>query len=625
LAISIFFEMRAKSTALNLIQGASIDREEVQDFAMIKELGSENEVIWSRWCKNAERAPDRDAIIHWVAGEEPFRWTFSSLIETAEGLAATLTERDIGKGDVCAIVMRHNSMLYPLYLAIVCMGAIPAVLAYPNPRLHPDKFRQGIDGMSLRSGLHWVFTERDLEETLRHSLQKPGSTIKGLHFPLEWKTGDALTKEQLDRVITRHSVVNRDDPLLLQHSSGTTGLQKPVLLSHRAVLEHVKCYGQAIGLNENDKIVSWLPLYHDMGLIAAFHLPLAFGVPTVQIDPFEWVMVPSLLLDAVSMERGTISWLPNFAYNMMADKIADDELDSINLESWRLVINCSEPVRHESHHRFVGRFQHCGLNPLAISSCYAMAETTFATTQTPPGTPPASLALDRLALAQGKVKIAQDADQAKICVSSGKTITGCQVRIVDENRQDLGERTIGEIAIRSRSMFDGYRNYPEKTAEVLCDDWYYSGDYGFVNRGDYYVIGRKKDIIIVAGNNIYPEDLEDVVGKVEGVIPGRVIAFGEEDKELGTEHVSVIAESGTTDDQRQRKLKMDIIQAAMAIDVSITKVYLVPPRWLIKSSAGKPSRKANKDRILYISETTGSKTNDYAGIEARHISSAQVG
>ncbi|HEU0049784.1 MAG TPA: hypothetical protein VFQ43_19510, partial [Nitrososphaera sp.] len=245
--------------------------------------------------------------------------------------------------------------------------------------------------------------------------------------------------------------------------------------------------------------------------------------------------------------------------------------------------------------------------------------------QTRPGTPPSLLALDRVALAQGKVKIAQDRGQAKMCVSSGKTIAGCQVRIVDENRQDVGERTIGEIAIRSRSMFDGYRNYPEKTAEVRCDGWYYSGDYGFANGGDYYVIGRKKDKIIVAGNNIYPEDLEDVVSKVEGVIPGRAIAFGEEDRQLGTEHVSVIVESGITEDQRQRKLKMDIIEAAMAIDVSITNVYLVPPRWLIKSSAGKPSRKANKERILSRSETRGAKTNDYAGIEARHTNGAQVG
>src|SRR5437667_9217552 len=246
---------------------------------------------------------------------------------------------------------------------MVYVGAIPAVLAYPNPRLHPDKFRQGIDGMSLRSGLDWVFTARDLEETVRPSLEKPDSTIKGLHFPLEWKTGHALTKEQLDRVITRHNMVNGDYPFVLQHSSGTTGLQKPVLLSHRAVLEHVKYYGRAIGLYENDKIVSWLPLFHDMGLIAAFHLPLAFGIPTIQIDPFEWVIVPSLLLEASSREKATITWLPNFAFSMMADKVRDEELEGVTLESLRLVISCSEPVRYEDQEKFLTRFQPFGVRP----------------------------------------------------------------------------------------------------------------------------------------------------------------------------------------------------------------------------------------------------------------------
>src|SRR6266516_1838940 len=357
---------------------------------MIKELCSDNELLWNQWYKTAERAPDREAIIHWVAGEQPFRWTFSALIDAAEDMAAMLIEHDVRQGDVCAIIVRHNRVLYPLYLAMICVGAIPAILAYPNPRLHPDKFRQGVEGMSLRSGLDWVFTERDLDETIRLSVEKQDSTIKGLHFPLEWKEGNGLNGEKLNNVVNVQRRMSSSDPLLLQHSSGTTGLQKPVLLSHRAVLDHVKCYGEAIELNENDKVVSWLPLYHDMGLIAAFHLPLAFGIPSVQIDPFEWVVVPSLLLEAVSREHGTISWLPNFAYNMMADKITDNELDRVNLESWRLVINCSEPVRHESHEKFLRRFQGYGLNPLAISSCYAMAETTFAATQAPPETPPAT-------------------------------------------------------------------------------------------------------------------------------------------------------------------------------------------------------------------------------------------
>jgi acyl-CoA synthetase (AMP-forming)/AMP-acid ligase II len=540
-------------------------------------------------------------------------------------MAAALAERDIGKGEVCAIIMRHNRFQYPLYLAVVCVGAIPAILAYPNPRLHPDKFRQGIEGMSLRSGLDWIFTERDLAETIRPSVEKPNSTIKGLHFPLEWEKKDTLQGEDLRNVANIQSRIRSEDPSLLQHSSGTTGLQKPVLLSHRAVLEHVKYYGKAIELNENDKVVSWLPLYHDMGLIAAFHLPLAFGIPTVQIDPFEWVIVPSLLLEAVSSERGTISWLPNFAFNMMADKIADDELEGFDLASWRLVINCSEPVRYESQQKFLTRFQRYGLASSSLSSCYAMAEITFAATQTLPGSAPARLDLDRVELAKGNVKIVRSGDQARTYVSSGKVLEGCQMRIVNENHEAVGERTVGEIAIKSASMFEGYRNYLEKTAEVLVDGWYYSGDYGFSNEGDYYVIGRKKDVIIVAGNNVYPEDVEDAVSKVAGVIPGRIIAFGEENRELGSEQVSVIAESSVSDEQKQKKLKMDMIEAGMAIDVSITSVYLVPPRWLIKSSAGKPSRKANKERILCAGKATGEIINDYGRIEGSHPIGSQVG
>lgn len=559
-----------------------------------------NETLWGRWQENALNDPNQDAIIHWVAGEEPSRWTFSSLLDEAQILALHLHRRGVRRGDVCAIILRHNKHLYPLYAGISWLGAIPAILAYPNPRLHSDKFRQGIEGMSQRSGLDWILTEEDLESKIRPLIENDKCTIKGLLFPLTWTAGEkpAENKDSWEQIMSMQGQISGSDPFLLQHSSGTTGLQKPVLLSHRAVLEHVNQYGAAINLTHADKVVSWLPLYHDMGLIAAFHLPLAFGIPSVQIDPFEWVQVPSLLLEAVSKERGTISWLPNFAYNMMADKIDDEELSGLDLGSWRLLINCSEPVRYESHQKFLGRFRAWGLKDSALSTCYAMAETTFAVTQTLPDTEPTQIDLDRAELSAGRVTPSRGGLPARTCVSSGKPIGRCTVRVVDEKGQELSDGTIGEFAIASTSLFDGYRNYPEKTAEVLRDGWYYSGDYGFAHQGEYYVIGRKKDIIIVAGNNIYPEDVEDVVGRVDGVIPGRVVAFGEEDPELGSERAAVVAESAVEDLPGQEALKLAIIRAGMSIDVSIASVYLVPPRWLIKSSAGKPSRKANKERIL---------------------------
>jgi fatty-acyl-CoA synthase len=557
-------------------------------------VGIEHETAWSRWCKNAAERPNSQAIIHWTAGEAPFRWTFSTLLAAAEQYASCLVERGVRRGDVCSIILHHSSQLYPLYLAVCAAGAIPAILAYPNPRLHPDKFRQGIEGMSRRSGLDWILTERELQPVLEPLVTGSGSTIRGLHFPLEWQAhfkDSQLLQEHPPQLIP-------SDPLLLQHSSGTTGLQKPVLLSHNAVLEHVKRYAEAISLTNSDKIVSWLPLYHDMGLIAAFHLPLIFGIPSIQIDPFQWVMAPSLLLEAITQERATVTWLPNFAFNMMALKVRDEDLREVDLSSLRLIVNCSEPVRYESHENFLKRFQPCGLRPTAFSACYAMAETTFAVTQTPIGLAPTVVAVDRASLARGKVEPVTDGVPARICVSSGKPIEGCEVRIVDENRFEVAPESVGEIAITSATMFSGYRNYPEKTAEVLCNGWYYSGDYGFQENGELFVIGRKKDIIIVAGNNVYPEDVEDAVGTVQGVIPGRVVAIGEENPELGSEHVAVIAETSITSEADQKALRLEIVKAGMASGITIARVYLVPPRWLIKSSAGKPSRKGSREKLM---------------------------
>jgi acyl-CoA synthetase (AMP-forming)/AMP-acid ligase II len=483
-------------------------------------------------------------------------------------------------------------------MACVFAGAIPAVLAYPNPRLHPDKFREGLEGMGRRSGLDWVLTERALEGVLQPLLGDGRSTILGLQFPFEGYEylGPVGSHAQPGEM----HAPRESDPLLLQHSSGTTGLQKPVLLSHRTVLEHVIGYGKFLRVSPPDKIVSWLPLYHDMGLIAALHLPLAMGIPAIQIDPFEWVLEPSLLLQAVSAERATLTWLPNFAFSMMADKIKDEDLEDIVLDSWRMVINCSEPVRYEDQEKFFRRLARLGLRRDSLSSCYAMAETTFAVTQTPPGHAPTTLAIDPRSLLKGNVCPAVDGGAVRVCVSSGQLIPGCHIRIVDDEGRDLSDRRVGEVLIKSATMFDGYRNYPEKTEAAVRDGWYLSGDYGYREGNEYFIIGRKKDVVIIAGNNIYPEDVEAVINGLDGVIPGRVVAFGEEDPQLGSERLSVVAETPLTDEADREKLRMDIIKAGMAIDLTISHIYLVPPRFLVKSSAGKPSRSANKERVIRL-------------------------
>ncbi|MBK9519316.1 MAG: AMP-binding protein [Anaeromyxobacter sp.] len=549
--------------------------------------------LWDQWLQWADLRGDREAVVHWSADAAPVRWTWQALVREAEALAQVLSGAGVARGDVCALIVRHHPRFHALYMAVSALGAVPAVLAYPNARLHPEKFLHGLRGMARRSGLDWILTERALEPTVGPVALEADTTIRGLLYPLDLPVVAAPGAPSLLQQPT-------PDPAavaLLQHSSGTTGLQKAVTLSHHTVLEHVREYGRVLGMGPSDRILSWLPLYHDMGLIAALHLPLALGIPVVQLDPFEWVSMPEIFLRAASDEGATVAWLPNFAYNLMADRVHQDDLDGVRLGSLRLLVNCSEPVRAESHDRFLARFQPLGLRVSVLGASYAMAETTFAATQTRPGAPARVFSAERGALAGGRVVLAGDPAVARRCVSSGHPIPGCTVQVTDEDQSPLPEGRVGELWIRSAYLFDGYRNNEEETQRAMSGGWYRSGDLGFVQEGEVFVVGRKKDLIIVAGKNLYPEDIEDAVGSVEGVLPGRVVAWGAFDDATGTEQVCVVAESEATEGADLKRLKTRIQVAGSAMDVTIARVHLVPPRWLIKSSSGKPSRKTNAERI----------------------------
>jgi acyl-CoA synthetase (AMP-forming)/AMP-acid ligase II len=560
------------------------------------EPAPESDLVWNAWEHWARLAPDREAVVHWDAMGEPFRWRYGDLLQASLAIAGRLLEAGVDTGDVCATILRHHKDFYPTYLGICAIGALPAVLAYPNERLHPDKFAQGLKGMAQRSGLDWILTENELSAAVDQLVRAPGSSIRGILHPFDWKSDEAPGAAEAARA--KRARLRPADPFLLQHSSGTTGLQKPVVLSHRAVLGHMARYAAAIALSPQDRVVSWLPLYHDMGLIAAFHLPLACGIPSIQISPFQWVAAPALFLEALVREKGTLSWLPNFAYNILASRVSPEEAADLDLSRVRLLINCSEAIRAESHDLFLKRFAASGLRREALSGCYAMAETVFAVTQTAPGHEAARLAADRKALRIGRWQAPKGQEAARICVSSGAPIRDCELKIIGEGGTTLPCDHVGEVAIRSASLFDGYRNYPEKTAEVLKNDWYYSGDLGFLHEEELYVVGRMKDTIIVAGKNLYPEDIEDAVGGVAGIIPGRVVAFGVESVADGTEQVCVVAETSAAEVEELKRLALAVKRAAMAIDVTLAQVHLVPPRWLIKSSSGKPSRKANRERIM---------------------------
>jgi acyl-CoA synthetase (AMP-forming)/AMP-acid ligase II len=341
-----------------------------------------------------------------------------------------------------------------------------------------------------------------------------------------------------------------------------------------------------------------------MGLIAGFVMPVMRRVPLVLMSPFEWVRAPYRLPQAVARYRGTLSWLPNFAFNFCAQKVRDRDLEGVDLSSWRAVINCSEPMRWESHAAFQARFAPYGLPPGALATCYAMAENVFAVTQGGIEAPVTVDEVDRPALISDRIARPAQAGLAETIklLSAGRPLANTQVRVVDEQRQDLPERRVGEIALRSNCMLSGYYNRPDLSAQVFYDGWYLTGDLGYLAEGELYVTGRKKDLIIVGGKNVHPQDLEALASEVPGVHPGRVVAFGVFNTDLGTEDVALVAEADTPDEAERQQLAEAIRQRInRGSDVAVRVVHMVGPRWVLKTSSGKVARAANREK--YLAET----------------------
>jgi acyl-CoA synthetase (AMP-forming)/AMP-acid ligase II len=272
----------------------------------------------------------------------------------------------------------------------------------------------------------------------------------------------------------------------------------------------------------------------------------------------------------------------------------------VDLSSWRAVINCSEPVRWESHRSFYERFASCGLREHALQTCYAMAENVFAVTQSLPGTDPAIEQIDRQAFQERHLAVdAVPGKSSLTMMSSGRPLSNTRVRVLDKKGTDAPDRVIGEIALQSDCMLTGYFNRPDATAKAIMDGWYLTGDYGYLSNGELFVSGRKKDMIIVGGKNIYPQDLETLSYEVPGVHAGRSVAFGLFDEEAGTEEVVLIAEVDSEEAEVHDRLADAIRQHVTKNSaVALRYVKVVGPKWILKTSSGKTARSANKEKFL---------------------------
>jgi acyl-CoA synthetase (AMP-forming)/AMP-acid ligase II len=304
---------------------------------------------------------------------------------------------------------------------------------------------------------------------------------------------------------------------------------------------------------------------------------------------------PALLLKAIDKHQGTLCWLPNFAYNHCARRIRQRDKEGLSLASIRAFINCSEPVRHDSHQLFLEKFAANGVTPDMLTVSYAMAENTFAVTQTPIGQPARLDVVDREALTlTGYAKVVETGD---IKVSCGAPIAGTAVSALDPSGNPLPERQVGELAVQSNCMLSEYYHRPD--LNPFSNGWFRTGDRGYLADGEVYVIGRSKDLIINAGKNVYPQDIEAIVNEVAGVHAGRAVVFGVPDEREGTELIAVVAETREEDIEARQEISKAIRQeVARRSTVTVSFVQLVDAKWLIKTSSGKIARAANRDKWL---------------------------
>ena len=528
----------------------------------------------------------KPALIYIETGTDDVTITRAEFKQAVQGYASGLQKMGVSAHDL--VVLAHTQNLESIYAfwGALLIGAIPSMFPTLTEKLDRNIYMNSMSELVRISDVRAILTTDEFAPELS---SRVGCPVYGSEALLAQISEDYQPYEP-----------DPDEIAFLQHSSGTTGLQKGVALSHTAVLNQIASYSDALELSESDVVVSWLPLYHDMGLIAGFLMPLIQGVPLVLMSPFDWVKSPAMLLRAIHDYKGTLCWLPNFAYNHMARRIRKRDTEGISLASLRAFINCSEPVHASSHQLFLDKYEHLGLNAGQLTVSYAMAENTFAVTQTPIGTPPKIDIINRVELEQNlkAVPVVADDENARAFVSCGEAIDGTLIKVVDLNNKVQADRCVGELMVNSDCMLTEY--YKRDDLNPFDDDgWYKTGDRGYMIEGEVFVIGRSKDLIINAGKNVYPQDLESIINDVNGVHPGRAVVFGVHDEKEGTELIAVVAEVDTEDDDERKVIFQSIKQTvATRTTVTVNYVHLVGEKWLIKTSSGKIARAANRDKWL---------------------------
>jgi 1-acyl-sn-glycerol-3-phosphate acyltransferase len=533
--------------------------------------------------------PDRAHLILCPSAQAEQTISYRALYEGSRRVAAGLHARGHGPGESVAIMLPTSRGFFEAFLGVLLAGGVPVPI-YPPAR--PAQIEEHLRRQAAILSNARVTALITLPEARRAA---------GLLRSMVEGVGTVQTVEALagsGPAPAFQPVLGPDDTALLQYTSGSTGQPKGVVLSHANLLANIRAMGQALDASAADVFVSWLPLYHDMGLIGAWLACLYHAIPAVILPPLQFLARPENWLRAIHRHRGTLSASPNFGYELCVRRIPDAALEGLDLGSWRFAANGAEPVSAATIRRFSERFARCGFRPEAMAPVYGLAECCVGLAFPPLGRAPPIDRIERDALARRgqAVPAAPTVRDPLELVACGRPLAGHEIRVVDATGREVPERFEGRLQFRGPSATRGYFRNEQKTRELFQGDWLESGDLAYVADGDVYLTGRTKDLIIRAGRNVYAHEIEEAVGDLPGVRKGCVAVFGSTDPEAQTERVVVLAETRAADSAALAALRQRVDEVAGALlDGPPDAVVLVPPHTVLKTSSGKIRRAACRD------------------------------
>jgi 1-acyl-sn-glycerol-3-phosphate acyltransferase len=517
---------------------------------------------------------------------EPEPITFGDLRREAVAVAAGLKRRGIRPGQTVAIMLPTGREFFAAFYGALYAQAVPVPLYPPARPSQIETHLRRVAGILANCGARVLLTftrARRLAQLLRSldTRLEMIATVEEIGEPqASWST----------------PTLTPGDTAFLQYTSGSTGQPKGVVLTHANLLSNLAAMQRVTGATSADCFVSWLPLYHDMGLIGACFGALVVGFPLVLMSPFTFLSRPVRWLHTIDRHHATITAAPNFAYELCLNKIEDTELAGLDLRWLRLALNGAEAVSPQTVERFIARFAPYGLRRGAMMPVYGLAESALGLTFPPVNRGPLIDRVDRERfLRSGVASAAADTDPAPLrVVSCGGVLPGHSIRIVDEGGAPLPERSQGRIEFLGPSATGGYFHNPAETERLFDGEWLDTGDLGYLADGELYVTGRAKDIIIRGGHNIHPQELEEAVTRLPGVRKGGVAVFPAIERRSGTERIIVLVETRA---EMPVAASAELIASVnhLAVDLiglPVDEVVLAPPRTILKTSSGKIRRAA---------------------------------